>query len=59
VVIDQAKAEEEQPRTLEAIERRAIEAALDAVGGNRKQAASRLGIGERTLYDKLKRYGIT
>ncbi|MEM7433789.1 MAG: sigma-54 dependent transcriptional regulator, partial [Myxococcota bacterium] len=47
VVIDQAKAEEEQPRTLEAIERRAIEAALDAVGGNRKQAASRLGIGER------------
>lgn len=26
------------------------------VGGNRKDAAVRLGIGLRTLYDKLKRY---
>jgi two-component system response regulator FlrC len=47
-----------EPKTLEAIERRAIEKALDAVRGNRKQAATRLGIGERTLYDKLKRYGL-
>ena len=28
------------------------------VGGNRRRAAELLGIGERTLYDKLKRYGI-
>ncbi len=27
-----------------------------AVGGNRKEAAERLGIGLRTLYEKLKRY---
>ena len=47
------------PETLEDIERRAIEKALDAVQGNRKQAAARLGIGERTLYDKLKRYGLS
>jgi len=31
---------------------------LAASGGNRKQAAARLGIGLRTLYDKLRAYGI-
>jgi two-component system, NtrC family, response regulator AtoC len=44
--------------TLEAIERRAIERALSEVDGNRKRAAERLGIGLRTLYDKLKAYGL-
>jgi two-component system response regulator FlrC len=43
-------------RSLAALEREAIEHALAAVGGNRKEAAERLGIGLRTLYDKLKRY---
>jgi two-component system, NtrC family, response regulator AtoC len=43
-------------RSLAALERDAIERALVAVGGNRKEAADRLGIGLRTLYDKLKRY---
>ncbi len=42
--------------TLQAIERRAIEDALIATNGSRKAAAARLGIGLRTLYDKLKRY---
>ena len=42
--------------TLDDIERAAIERALAAVGGNRRAAAERLGIGLRTLYDKLKRY---
>ena len=41
---------------LEDLERAAIERALAAVGGNRRAAADRLGIGLRTLYDKLKRY---
>jgi len=41
---------------LDDIERVAIERALAAVGGNRRAAADRLGIGLRTLYDKLKRY---
>jgi DNA-binding NtrC family response regulator len=40
------------------LERDAIEAALRHVSGNRRRAAELLGIGERTLYDKLKRYGI-
>ena len=29
------------------------------VGGNRRQAAARLGIGLRTLYEKIKRYGLS
>lgn len=43
---------------LEALERQAIVDALAAEGGNRKNAAERLGIGVRTLYDKLKRYDL-
>ncbi|MEO5509708.1 MAG: sigma-54 dependent transcriptional regulator [Longimicrobiales bacterium] len=42
--------------TLEEMERVAIEEALAAVGGNRREAAERLGIGVRTLYEKLKKY---
>jgi len=44
--------------TMDEVEREAIRTALDATGGNRRKAAERLGIGERTLYEKLKRYGI-
>jgi two-component system, NtrC family, response regulator AtoC len=44
------------PQTLEAAERASIDQALAACGGNRKQAAETLGIGVRTLYEKLKRY---
>jgi two-component system, NtrC family, response regulator AtoC len=42
--------------TLDEIERRAIERALGEVEGNRKRCAERLGIGLRTLYEKLKQY---
>jgi DNA-binding NtrC family response regulator len=35
-----------------------IQQTLAAVGGNRRQAAAKLGIGLRTLYDKLKRYDL-
>jgi two-component system response regulator FlrC len=45
--------------TLEQQERQAIVAALDRCSGHRKQAAEQLGIGLRTLYDKLKQYGIS
>ncbi len=44
--------------TLQDIEHAAIRRALAACGGHRKNAAERLGIGLRTLYDKLKQYGI-
>ncbi|MFP4623930.1 MAG: sigma-54 interaction domain-containing protein [Gemmatimonadota bacterium] len=40
------------------LEREAITAALKEVGGNRREAAEALGIGERTLYRKIKEYEI-
>jgi two-component system response regulator AtoC len=43
-------------KTMVDIEREAIKRALDNVNGNRRLAAERLGIGVRTLYEKLKRY---
>ena len=46
------------PRNLADIERDAIGEALASVGGSRRRAAEILGIGERTLYDKLKRYNL-
>ena len=42
---------------MEEVERAAIEAALRDTRGNRRKAAEMLGIGERTLYRKLKEYG--
>ena len=44
---------------LEEIERWAIEQTLQLSGGNREETARKLGIGARTLYRKLKEYGIT
>ena len=38
------------------VERAVIEAALKETRGNRRQAADLLGIGERTLYRKIKEY---
>jgi DNA-binding NtrC family response regulator len=38
------------------VERAAISAALKATRGNRRRAAEKLGIGERTLYRKLREY---
>src|SRR5712664_268886 len=42
--------------TMADVERAAIEAALRETQGNRRKAAEILGIGERTLYRKLKAY---
>ena len=50
------------PETLaaavEAAERRAVADALAAAGGNRRDAAVRLGVSLRTLFYKLKYYGL-
>jgi DNA-binding NtrC family response regulator len=40
------------------IERRVIEAALKETRGNRRRAAEMLGIGERTLYRKIKEFKV-
>jgi len=45
--------------SLSDVERETIARTLAEVGGNRRQAAERLGIGLRTLYEKLKRYGLS
>jgi len=46
----------EQGMKMADVERAAIAAALKATRGNRRRAAEALGIGERTLYRKLKEY---
>jgi two-component system response regulator HydG len=43
---------------LEQLEKEAIAKTLKMVNGNREQAAKLLGIGERTLYRKIKEYGL-
>ena len=43
---------------LDRLEREAIRQTLSMTAGNREQAAHLLGIGERTLYRKLKEYGL-
>jgi DNA-binding NtrC family response regulator len=45
-------------KTMSDLEHEAINAALLHSRGNRRKAAEMLGIGERTLYRKLKEYGI-
>lgn len=44
--------------SLDQLEKRAIRDTLKATNGNREHAAKILGIGERTLYRKLKEYGL-
>jgi len=44
--------------SLDQLEKQAIRDALRIHHGNREQAAKMLGIGERTLYRKLKEYGL-
>ena len=47
------------PKTLRELEREAILAALAAHKGNRRKSAAQLGIGLRTLYARLREYGIS
>jgi len=43
---------------LEGVERNAIMQMLKETGGNKLEAAKRLGIGRQTLYNKIKAYGL-
>lgn len=43
---------------VETLERRYLEAALKLSGGNKARAAQKLGISERTIWYKLKKYGL-
>ncbi len=58
---EDAEAEEiSEPSTLnmENVERQMIEKALARCNGNRKKAAAELGISDRTLYRRIKQYGL-
>jgi len=44
--------------SLEAVERETILRTLDGAGGNKSEAARRLGITRRTLHQKLRKYGM-
>ena len=44
---------------LNELEKTAIQRTLDMVNGNRELASKMLGIGERTLYRKIKEYGLS
>jgi two-component system response regulator HydG len=46
-------------KSISQIEALFIGETLKATGGNREEAANMLGIGERTLYRKIKEYGLT
>ena len=49
---------ENQPMTLDELERWAIETMMDRTDGNVSEVTRRLGIGRTTLYRKLKQYGV-
>jgi DNA-binding NtrC family response regulator len=50
---------EEKLQSVSDAEREAISAALKQFEGNRRKAAQALGIGERTLYRKIAKYGLS
>ncbi|UCE24574.1 MAG: sigma-54-dependent Fis family transcriptional regulator, partial [Candidatus Zixiibacteriota bacterium] len=52
-------AEATKGMNMEQMEKMMIEQILDETKGNRKETARRLGIGERTLYRKLKKYNLS
>jgi DNA-binding NtrC family response regulator len=58
VVVEPGEEPHAAPPSLKESEAEMIRSALEAVSGNRRKAAERLGIAERTLYRKLKEYGL-
>jgi two-component system response regulator HydG len=59
VVNDRADLHDLVGRPISEIEALFIGETLKATGGNREEAAGMLGIGERTLYRKIKEYGLS
>ena len=60
-VVQDAVAEEiseQESLNLESLGRQMVEKALERNGGNRKKAAKELGISDRTLYRRIKQYGL-
>ena len=59
-VAEEYIAPENEPENLNVNDwsRQALEKALERNGGNRKKAAQEMGISDRTLYRRLKQYGL-
>ena len=59
-VLDAVAEEISEPESLnlEDLGRQMVEKALERNGGNRKKAAKELGISDRTLYRRIKQYGL-
>jgi len=55
VIVEDAR---EIPVSLEEAEKEQIQLVLEEFAGNRRKTAEALGIGERTLYRKIKQYGL-
>lgn len=55
---EEIKAEELESLNLNDLGRQMLEKALERNGGNRKKAAQELGISDRTLYRRIKQYGL-
>ena len=47
-----------ESQSMNELEKEQIINALAEFNGNRRRAADKLGIGERTLYRKIKKYGL-
>jgi DNA-binding NtrC family response regulator len=56
--VEVEEAEDEKHPDMNSIEKEAIREALTRNGGNRRRAARQLGMSERTLYRRLKEYGL-
>ena len=56
--VDGVQINEGDSLNLSDIGRQAVEKALERNGGNRKKAAQELGISDRTLYRRIKQYGL-
>ena len=56
--IKEPEEEEDTSLNLNDLSRQMIERALERNNGNRKKAAEELGISDRTLYRKIKKYGL-
>ena len=59
IVLQRPRGNGNGSKSLDDIEARHIQALLDRYTGNRRQVAEDLGISERTLYRKLKKYRLT
>ncbi len=57
-IVERGREEATLRAAVEAAEAAAIRAALVATGGNRRAAATRLGVSLRTLFYKIERYGL-